>query len=145
MKPANHETKDVHMVAIPGPANVPCLALRFFDGGLKDQKLWAFDYYDYKNGRPVNQPDGYFIEILPMPASVSLMCAGRVTSWEAGMGMKDIPPGTEKFNVPEGVICGINVPGSRRAFYFEAPKRPLQVTEPIHPTMPAKDFFAQHK
>ncbi|ETW75135.1 hypothetical protein HETIRDRAFT_455821 [Heterobasidion irregulare TC 32-1] len=73
---------------------------------------------------PVNTPDRYEIVHVPHPGVFTFR--GRLVSWEKALGKdQHMPPGTDRYSVPEGSQLVVVRPGED-PFYFQVPLRPAQ-------------------
>ncbi|KAI0079148.1 hypothetical protein K474DRAFT_1659441 [Panus rudis PR-1116 ss-1] len=98
--------------------------IRMWDGGMETYRQFCLDFYDTRSRCPVNLPQGFSLwPALNNPQGVFMM-GGPLRSWENAYGYTgaSIPPGEEKWSVPEGALITLRRDGSAD-FTFAVPVR----------------------
>ncbi|EIW75162.1 hypothetical protein CONPUDRAFT_169573 [Coniophora puteana RWD-64-598 SS2] len=125
----------VHVVHIPGNDS---LVIRLWDGGLEDDGEFCLDIYDMSTKISINSSElGFSFNVAPKPGTLSVLCGGRLRSWEdnAGYTPERILPGEERFSALEGAYLALRQPNSD-LFWFKVPMRnrpPAGVTRAVSP------------
>jgi len=127
--------ENVQVIRIPDTDN---LVIRFWNGGLDQEGQFCMDIYNTKSKDPVNSFElGFSFHVTPVSGTLSVLCAGRLTSWEANAGIppKQLLPGEERFSIVTGALCTLKRPG-KKPFLFEVPQRPRIVPEGVQVARP---------
>ncbi|KAG6377447.1 hypothetical protein JVT61DRAFT_15252 [Boletus reticuloceps] len=107
--------EDVHIIRIPGEDD---LAIRFYPGSLDSEYCYMIDFFHCGREEPINSRNtGFEIHIAPPPGTTEMQSCveplGHLWSWEIKYGCReeDIPPGEERFSLPEGTTLSWFVVG----------------------------------
>ncbi|KAI6013566.1 hypothetical protein EDC04DRAFT_2757855 [Pisolithus marmoratus] len=125
----------------PGDGQTPLIfhipnsqyAIRIWSGGMEQFRQFCLDFYDLATGNPVNTPYGFELWDVPRPGAYSF--GGKLFTWEETFGLSNVPPGEEKYSVPEGSRLSLKRPGEP-PFYFEIPAMPVENGIPFAHAVP---------
>ncbi|EIW75165.1 hypothetical protein CONPUDRAFT_159297 [Coniophora puteana RWD-64-598 SS2] len=125
MKPwpdADPSTDHICVVHIPDKKD---LVIRIWDGGLEEEGQFCLDVYDMDAQIAINTSElGFSFNVVPLAGTLSVLCGGRLQSWEARTGCtpEQILPGEERFSVIEGAYLALCRP-NLDPFWFKIPTR----------------------
>ena len=120
--------RDVYTVSIPGSD----LIIRMWNGGMTTYRQFCLDFYDTRGRTPVNLPSGFSLWSSGATALGGFMVGGQLGSWENAFGVRgaQIPPGEEKWSVPEGSYITLKRHG-HADFTFAVPIRQIQQQQAV--------------